>query len=141
MFFDLFQRGVGLCELEDIALSVLATVVGHNRSKGWIIVDAGWMALSHDRGTATQSVDQYFGVVCDLDGQPIDDLVVIRVNQEHGTIAVRPGSNSAPPALEIGDRVRILPNHACATASQHDHYHVLDSDQLVCEEWPRIRGW
>lgn len=38
--------------------------------KGWTIVDAGWMALSRDRGTAAQAVDQGYGVVCDLDGTP-----------------------------------------------------------------------
>ena len=52
MIGDLFQAGVGSVAIEDIALTVLATVIGHQRAKGWIITDAGWMALSRDRGTA-----------------------------------------------------------------------------------------
>ncbi len=54
MIGDLFQAGVGSCAVDDIALTVLATVIGHQRDKGWIITDAGWMALSRDRGTAAR---------------------------------------------------------------------------------------
>ena len=141
MFFDLVQVGIGVCEMEDIALSVLATVIGHQRDKNWIITDAGWMALSADRGTKSQAVDQYYGLVCDPDGRPYDGIVVLRANQEHGIIAARPGSNARIPDLRVGDRVRILPNHACATAAQHDCYHVLDKDGAVAAIWPRFRGW
>ena len=141
MFFDLVQAGIGVCATDDIALSVLATVIGHQREKGWIIADAGWMALSSDRGTAGQAADQYYGLVCDPEGRPYQDLVVLRANQEHGIIAVRPGSAAAIPSLRIGDRVRILPNHACATAAQHDEYHLMDDENLVTETWPRFRGW
>lgn len=141
MFFDLFQAGVGVCTLDDIALSVLTTVIGHQPGKGWTIVDAGWMALSRDRGTARQAVDQGYGVVCDILGRPIPDLIVIDANQEHGIVARRPGSNAAPPDLPVGTRLRILPNHACATGAQHDAYQVLDGMNRVSAEWPRIRGW
>jgi D-serine deaminase-like pyridoxal phosphate-dependent protein len=86
-------------------------------------------------------VDQYYGLVCDPDGQPYDDIVVLRANQEHGIIAARPGSNARIPELRVGDRVRILPNHACATAAQHDCYHLLDESNQVAAVWPRFRGW
>jgi D-serine deaminase-like pyridoxal phosphate-dependent protein len=141
MFFDLVQAGIGVCSTDEIALSVLATVIGHQREKNWIITDAGWMALSSDRGTAEQPVDQFYGLVCDLEGRPYKDLIVLRANQEHGIIAARPGSTAKIPSLRIGDRVRILPNHACATAAQHDEYHVMDQENLVSEIWPRFRGW
>lgn len=140
MFFDLVQAGIGVCGIEDIALSVLATVVGHQAGKGWIIIDAGWTALSGDCGTASQAVNQYLGLVCDANGRPCDDLVVLRASQEHGIVAVRPGAKSALPDLPIGTRIRILPNHACATAAQHDRYHVVDGPS-VAEVWPRFGGW
>lgn len=142
VFFDLVMAGVGVCQVDDIALSVLATVIGHQREKGWILVDAGWMALSQDRGTRKQDVDQGYGVVCDITGQPYADLVVADANQEHGIITVRPGSGGVLPDLAIGDRVRILPNHACATGAQHRSYHVVrgTSDQVEAE-WPRFGGW
>ena len=141
MFFDLTQVGIGICAMEDIALSVLATVIGHQKDKNWIITDAGWMALSADRSTQSQAVDQYYGLVCDPEGQTYGDLVVLRANQEHGILAIRPGSNAKLPELRVGDRVRILPNHACATAAQHDCYHVLDGGGAITATWPRFRGW
>ncbi|MFE1603026.1 alanine racemase [Methylobacterium sp. ID0610] len=141
MFGDLFQAGVGSVAVDDIALSVLATVIGHRRDKGWIITDAGWMALSRDRGTARQAVDQGYGVVCDLTGRPYRDLIVADANQEHGILALRPGSGAELPDLPAGARVRILPNHACATGAQHDRYHVLDAAGRIGAVWPRINGW
>ena len=140
VFFDLFQAGVGVCGIDEIALSVLTTVIGHQPEKGWIITDAGWMAMSRDRGTATQGVDQGYGVVCTLDGVPLPDLIVIGANQEHGIVAPRPGSGALVPELPLGTRLRVLPNHACATAAQYDRYHVL-RDGAVVAEWPRFGGW
>ena len=141
MFGDLYQAGVGAVAVHDIAVSVLATVIGHQRSKGWIIIDAGWMAMSRDRGTAKQKTDQGYGLVCDLAGRPYADLILIDVNQEHGIVAVRPGTEADLPSLTTGARVRILPNHACATGAQHDRYHVLDDNGQISKIWPRINGW
>ncbi len=142
MFFDLVMHGIGVCAIDDIAPSVLATVIGHRPEKGWILVDAGWMAMSRDRGTARHPVDQGYGVVCDVDGHPYPDLIIVETSQEHGTVAVRPGVDATLPHLPIGSRVRILPNHACATGSQHDNYHVVRSgSRELVATWPRVRGW
>jgi D-serine deaminase-like pyridoxal phosphate-dependent protein len=141
-FFDLFMTGLGVCSVTDIALSVLATVVSHQRDKGWIVVDAGWMALSRDRGTAKQAVDQGYGLVCDVDGVPYGDLLVVEANQEQGILAMRSGSAASLPELRVGSLVRILPNHACATTSQHRRYNVIQSSSnQVAAEWPIFRGW
>jgi D-serine deaminase-like pyridoxal phosphate-dependent protein len=139
VFFDLVMAGIGVCRIEDIALSVLATVNGHRADKGWTLIDAGWMALSRDRGTAKQPLDQGYGVVCDIDGHPIDGLIVVDSHQEHGVIAHRLGGKA--PALPVGTRVRILPNHACATGAQHVGYHVVDGGHEVLERWERFNGW
>lgn len=142
VFFDLVMSGIGICAVDDIALSVLATVIGHQREKGWILIDAGWMAMSQDRGTAKQAVNQGYGVVCDSSGRPYDDLILADANQEHGIIMVRPGSGETLPDLKIGDRVRILPNHACATGAQHFSYHIVHGmSDIVHGEWPRFGGW
>jgi D-serine deaminase-like pyridoxal phosphate-dependent protein len=141
MFGDLVQAGLGVIGIEDIALGVLASVIGHRRDKGWLIIDAGWMALSRDRGTAGQAVDQGYGLVCDGQGRPFGDLIVIDANQEHGIVAVRPGASGSLPDLPIGAPVRILPNHACATAAQHDAYQVIGPSGEVEAIWPRFNGW
>lgn len=142
VFFDLVMAGIGVCGIDDIALSVLATVIGHQRDKGWILVDAGWMAMSRDRGTARQRIDQGYGLVCDVGGRPFGDLILSDANQEHGIITVRPGSDARLPDLPIGTRVRILPNHACATGAQHGAYQVVRSGSDEIEAvWPRFGGW
>ncbi len=139
VFQDLVMAGLHVCELQDIAMSVVATVIGHRPDKGWIMTDAGWMALSRDRGTAQQEVDQGYGLVCAMDGTPYQDLLVSSTSQEHGIVSVRKGSKAKLPKLEVGDQVRILPNHACATASQFEGYVVPTADELVF--WPRINYW
>jgi D-serine deaminase-like pyridoxal phosphate-dependent protein len=141
-FFDLVQAGIGACEMDDIALSVLTSVIGHQREKGWIICDAGWMALSRDQGTSNQRVDQGYGVVCDESGRIIPDLIVIKANQEHGILALRPGSEARLPDLPLGTKLRILPNHACATAAQYPAYHVVPTQRdAPLKVWRRFRGW
>jgi len=141
-FFDLVMAGIGVCAVDDIALSVLATVIGHQPEKGWILVDAGWMAMSRDRGTAGQDVDQGYGLVCDIKGVPYPDLIMADANQEHGIVTLRPGCGGALPILPIGARVRILPNHACSTGAQHPSYRVIRGRSDVIEaDWPRFGGW
>jgi D-serine deaminase-like pyridoxal phosphate-dependent protein len=124
---------------------VLTTVIGHQRRRGLIVVDAGWMALSRDRGTAAQAVDQAYGVVCDVEGRVLEDLIVAGANQEHGLVALRPGSGATLPELPVGARLRILPNPACATAAQFDGYEVLPAEPLApiapIAHWPSFRGW
>jgi D-serine deaminase-like pyridoxal phosphate-dependent protein len=140
VFFDLVMAGIGVCTLDDIAISVLAAVIGHQPDKGQIIVDAGWMALSRDRGTADQPVDQGYGLVCDVAGRPYPDLIVKHTNQEHGILELSAASKAKLPSLPVGALVRILPNHACATAAQHSHYMVPEGSSL--NRWPRIpSGW
>jgi D-serine deaminase-like pyridoxal phosphate-dependent protein len=142
VFFDLVMAGLNVCAVDDIAASVLASVVGHQRDKGWIIVDAGWMAMSRDRGTAKQKTDQGYGLVCDARGRPYPDLIMADANQEHGILALRAGARGPLPELPLGSLVRILPNHACATAAQHAAYQVVrgESDAIQAV-WPRIGGW
>lgn len=141
MFFDLVMAGIGVCRTDDIALSVLTTVIGHQPEKGWTMIDAGWMAMSRDRGTDSQAVDQGYGVVCDAAGHVLPDLIVTIANQEHGIIALRPGAKGPLPDLPVGTRLRILPNHACATAAQHDAYQVIPQDGGPMKVWPRFGGW
>lgn len=141
MFFDLVMAGIGVCTLDDLALSVLVTVIGHQKAKGWIITDGGWTALSRDRGTAGQAVDQGFGLVCDVDGAPFADLIVSSANQEHGILTMRSGSKATLPELPVGTRLRVMPNHACATAAQHGHYNVIPVAGDRLSTWSRFGGW
>ena len=141
MFFDLVQAGVGICRVSDIALSVLTSVISKNLDTGAILVDAGWMALSRDRGTANQAVDYGYGQVCLEDGTVLEDVIVTGAQQEHGIIQVREGCAAKLPDVEAGDLLRVLPNHACATAAAHDRYHVISDRDRDIEIWERFGGW
>ena len=140
VFQDLVMAGLGVCGVDDIAVSVVGSVISHQRDKNWLITDAGWMALSRDRGTARQKVDQGYGLVCDADGHPIDDLIVTDANQEHGIVARRDGGPIDFDRFAIGTVLRVLPNHACATAAQHAHYEVFEGPRHV-GRWSRVNGW
>jgi D-serine deaminase-like pyridoxal phosphate-dependent protein len=137
-FHDLVMRGLGVCGTGDIALSVLTTVIGHQRDKGWVLVDAGWMAMSRDRGQD----DCGYGVVCDESGEPLPGLLMTGANQEHGIVSRADGTADATLAdrLPVGTQLRVLPNHACATAAQFDRYAVL-AGGAVADTWPRFNGW
>ncbi|MDQ6881612.1 MAG: DSD1 family PLP-dependent enzyme, partial [Pseudomonadota bacterium] len=125
----------------DIALSVLGTVIGHRPDQGWTLIDAGWMAMSRDRGTAGQAVDQGYGLVCDVNGQPLDDLVMVGANQEHGIVAHRSRKVEGALHLPVGTQLRILPNHACSTAAQYGEYKVIAGGDRVTDTWKRFSGW
>jgi D-serine deaminase-like pyridoxal phosphate-dependent protein len=140
VFHDLVMAGLGVCGLDDIAVCVVGSVIGHQRDKNWLITDAGWMALSRDRGTARQKVDQGYGLVCDAGGHPIGDLIVADANQEHGIVARRGGGPIDFDHFAIGTLLRFLPNHACATTAQHDHYEVFEGQRHV-GRWSRVNGW
>ena len=141
VFQDLVQAGLGVCEIDDIAISVLSEVIGHRTEDGKLLVDAGWMALSRDRGTAEQALDQGYGLVCNASGKPFEDVIVTGTNQEHGIIGKRDGSSLNLDEFPVGSRLRILPNHACATAAQHDGYWIIDSPDQAQRWLPRCRGW
>lgn len=141
VFHDLVMAGINVCQVKDIALSVLVSVIGHQAEKGWIITDGGWMAMSRDRGTAVQTVDWGYGLVCDETGKPLEGLWMKSTNQEHGIICRRDGSAINPEDYPIGTRLRILPNHACPTAAAFDKYFVVDECNNVQTIWPRINNW
>jgi len=140
-FFDLVMHNVGVCQAEELALSVLTQVIGHQPDKGWIIVDAGWMAMSRDRGTQHQQRDFGYGQVCTQAGHWIEGMLLSAANQEHGIVTL-PGVSGTELArrFPLGTRLRILPNHACATGAQFPHYQAISA----CGEarpWSRWHGW
>ena len=138
IFFDLVIAGIGVCRTDEIAISVLCSVIGHQRESGWVITDGGWMSMSRDRGTQKQPQDYGYGLVCDAEGQPIPELFFDSANQEHGVLTWTGDSGiDLAERFPIGSLLRILPNHACATAAQHEGYVVLPD----LRRWKRVNGW
>lgn len=146
VLFDLVMVGLGICSLEEIAISVLGSVIGIQKQKQLVLSDSGWMAMSRDRGTSQHEQDQGYGLICNRHGRLQLNLIMQSVNQEHGVIGVRPNIENQITALEtlnqfsIGDLIRILPNHACATAAQYQSYYLVSGDKVVAE-LPSVKGW
>lgn len=142
-FQDLFQAGIGAADIDDIAVSVTASVIarqpGHNR----FVIDAGGLALSKDRSTAGKPFDAGYGLIADgATGELIDNLTVSAVSQELGLVTTRDGAPVNLEAFPVGRVVRVLPNHADMTAAAYDRYHVVDGNTPdVVAVWGRSNHW
>jgi len=139
MFWDLAQFSLNCCALDDIAVSVLGTVIGHNRAGKSLVLDTGALALSKDISANSFMPDTKYGYVCDvMTGDPFPGLSVRDAYQEHGMAPVP--DESWFERLPIGAQVRILPNHTCMTCAAYDAYDVVRDGEIV-EQWPRVNGW
>jgi D-serine deaminase-like pyridoxal phosphate-dependent protein len=134
IFFDNFQATLGSCSFEDTALTVLAAVI--HKGNGRLVIDAGAIALSKDRGPVGIDPGCGYGRVLDIDGNETG-MRVTGLSQEHGEISA---SDDAFERFKVGDRVRVLANHSCLTAAQHSHYNVIENGEIV-DRWEIHRGW
>ena len=132
VFFDAFQATIGSCAREDVAVSVLTTVVGSYPERGALILDAGALALSKDVGPDHVRPGFGYGLVCDLDLHPLP-MRITALSQEHGKV-------ESKMHVPVGTRLRVMPNHSCLTAAMYDRYHVLEGGRVV-DEWRPVRGW
>jgi D-serine deaminase-like pyridoxal phosphate-dependent protein len=105
VFHDASQVALGTCTVEDCALTVLATVVSVP-GPGRAVLDAGSKTLSSD------PLRPHAGGHGQLLGRTSR---VDKLSEEHGVVAVSEGES-----FRVGERVRILPNHACVVANLHD---------------------
>lgn len=142
VFSDLFQASISGGSNDDIAVSVLTTVIGNHPDHEQLVVDAGSLALSKDVSTSKLDEEDNwgYGLVVDADtGQPLDGLYVETAYQEHGILKSR--KPIAYDRFPIGRRLRILPNHACLTSAAYDRYHVVAGGNDIETVWSRVNGW
>jgi D-serine deaminase-like pyridoxal phosphate-dependent protein len=139
MFMDLAQLSRNVCSEEDIAVTVLASVIGHNRQGGAILIDAGALALSKDIGAHRYLPEAGYGFVCDVRSlQRLGRLAVDIVYQEHGLVKV--DDEAWFDRRPVGSLVRVLPNHTCITSAAYEVYNVLRGEAII-ERWSRVNGW
>lgn len=146
LFFDLFQTGLGMCNAEDIAVGVLASVTGHRTARKQLLLDAGGLALSKDVGANRHMDGAGYGLLRKPgDALPAKPLSVLDVHQEHGIVGAPNGLDAIdtfPYAdYPIGAKVLVLPNHVCMTAAMYDRYHVVDGGDEIVAVWDRVNGW
>jgi len=139
-FFDAFQTAIGTCSINDVAFSVLATVISSFPEQQRAVIDAGALALSKDPGPT--HVDPGFGfgfgfgrIIAIEDQHPLPGLRLTSLSQEHGVV-----EGPGVAALRPGVRLRIVPNHSCLAAACFDHYTVVRGTEAI-DEWQPLRGW
>lgn len=141
VFFDLDQVGMGVCSLDDIAVSVLATVIGHKSESQKLLLDAGSLALSKDLSANKFIKNAGYGLVCNIENTtPIPGFYVEETYQEHGVVASSLGTLPYD-SLPVGTKLRILPNHSCITSAAYSNYYVIEYGKREIEVWDRINGW
>ena len=125
VFFDRTQLSLGAASLADCALTVLATVVSRPAADR-VILDCGSKTLTTDLARGFGATPGY-GAVVAADGGALDDnLLIERLSEEHATLRVVGHS-----PLEPGDRVRVLPNHACVVANMVDEVVLIEGDRVI----------
>lgn len=125
VFMDLTQVSLGVAAPQDLALSVVATVVSVNQR--FAIVDAGSKVLSSDGGPHGSKRLSGYGMACTAE-EPAREMPVVNLSEEHGFLA----HDGRPP--KIGARVRIWPNHSCPVVNLADKLVVMAGDGTF-EEW------
>jgi len=136
--FDMDQQARGVCETDEIAMSVLSCVIGHNKAAHKILLDAGGLALSKDRSADKFRPEVGYGQICNPDGSVVPELYVTSVSQEHGHVAIRDVNDYA--LFPVGSYLRILPIHACMTAAAYDHFNIIENG-VLSGKWDRVNGW
>ena len=132
------QQSRGVCTTDEIAMSVLCSVIGHNRAAGKILLDAGGLALSKDRSADRFRPEVGYGQICTPDGTLVPGLYVTSVSQEHGHVLVRDEDDYEH--FPVGSLLRILPVHACMTAAAYDYFNIIENG-VVTDTWDRVNGW
>ena len=120
IFFDREGLTIGVADSEDMAYTILATVVSTSVG-GQAVIDAGSKALSKE----ARGGDEGFGVLLDH-----PEVVLKAVSEEHGVLDI----NRSDWRPEVGELVRVLPNHVCVSVNLQDELLVLVDGAL--ERWP-----
>jgi D-serine deaminase-like pyridoxal phosphate-dependent protein len=128
IFHDGIQVSLGAATLEECALSILATVISRPAKKR-AVIDAGSKAFSSDRGAHGKEMASGFGIVLGK------KAILVRLSEEHGIMHLDPDED-----LDIGDRVRIIPNHACAVVNLFDTAYGMRNNKVVKEFEIAARG-
>jgi D-serine deaminase-like pyridoxal phosphate-dependent protein len=126
VFFDRTQVGLGATALENCAMHIIATVVSRPVASR-VVFDAGSKTLTTDAARGFGSVTGHGLVFPDVDtDKPMGSIAIERLSEEHAVARVLP---ECP--LQPGDRVRILPNHACVVTNLANELLLVDGTTVV----------
>jgi len=123
VFNDLTQFALGAVPRSRLALCVVATVVSRNGD--FAVIDAGSKVLSSDRGPHGSTKVSGNGLAFRLGDPDAPEMAVVGLSEEHGLVA----HGGHPP--EIGERLRVLPNHACPVVNLAREVIALNTDGTI----------
>ncbi len=127
VFNDMIQVSQGACTLDDCALTVLATVVSRHRdAKGTerLFLDAGRKVFTSDAAPGREGYGCVLYNASRMVAHP--HVRLAGLSEEHGWCRVRGGATFA-----VGDKVRVVPNHACVVANMLPEAMVVKSGEVV----------
>ena len=127
VFHDMTQVDLGVCSLQACALSVLTTVVSKHRSAMGterFFLDAGRKVFTSDTAPSSPGYGRILYNPAVMVPHPHARLVAL--SEEHGWAQVPGGAT-----FEVGDRVRVVPNHACVAVNTQDEAFLVDGDEVV----------
>lgn len=127
VFFDANQLRLGSCDIDQCAITVLTSVVSTPRD-GVAVIDAGIKAMSSDRSNRGSTLGLPLTASRDL--EPGLEFAV--AYEEHGLL-----SGPRAPELAVGQRMHILPNHACGAANMWSRAYIVDGEEVVAE-WAQV---
>jgi len=130
VFHDATQVGLGSAHLQDCALTVLTTVVSKHRDSGRerLFLDAGRKVFTSDGGYGTDGYGRLLYNARTM--EPLPHAHLTGLSEEHGWVQVRGGAT-----MTVGDRVRVVPNHACVVVNTQDVCYLVDGEEVL-ESWP-----
>jgi len=134
IYYDRMQVALGAATWDDCALTVLARVVT-THPPDRIILDCGSKTLSTDQARGPGNPAGHGVVLSALDAAaPNESLLIERLSEEHATVRVQAGPGPAAPsklALQPGDLVRVVPNHACVVSNLVDQVWLVAGDEVL----------
>jgi len=126
VFRDRTQVGLGAATFADCAMTVVSTVVSRP-ARTRVVFDAGSKTLTTDGLRGFTSHAGHGLVFASIDrSNPDPSIAIERLSEEHAVARVH-----ADCTLEPGDRVRIIPNHACVVTNLMDEIVLADGLNIV----------
>jgi D-serine deaminase-like pyridoxal phosphate-dependent protein len=141
-FHDYTQVQLGVCDINECALTVLASVVSHQPEARHFVTDAGALALSKDPGATHIRNDMGMGILYeDYERKRLYahlDVQIQSLSQEHGKIVIDRYAD-IEGKFKVGEKIRVLEHHSCLTAANFDKYYVVRGNEVI-DEWKILRG-
>ncbi len=127
VFYDAIQVALGAARLDDCALTAYTTVISKRRGAGGgerLYLDAGKKVMTSDTGHTTRGYGTLLYNARAMRAMP--HAQIVGLSEEHGWVEVPGGA-----AFGVGDRLRLVPNHACVTVATQDRLYLVDGEEVL----------